>query len=136
MLGVRTVGEESPPRVEIAALQPDGVLLRQGFPLANVNHSQTAEVAVLSAERSVDDRDVLDQLRAESFQGAQVALSMALRSLILLNVVHQDLETAVHASVIQIEAEPADLERFAAAFLLPGVDAGIEHMKELIVARE
>jgi hypothetical protein len=49
-----------------------------------------------------------------------------LRALVLLHVVHQHLEAAVDAAVIQIEAEAPDLERFAAAFVLPGVDPGVE----------
>ena len=61
---------------------------------------------------------------------------MALRALILLHVVHQHLQSAVDAAVIQVETEAPDLEGLAAAFVLPGVDTGIEHVEDLVVAGE
>ena len=122
--------------VEIAALQPHRELIGQRFALADVDHAEAAEIAVFRAERAVDDGDVLNQLRAERLQRAEVALAVALRALILLHVVHQHFESAVDAAVIEIEAEAADLERFAAAFVLAGVDAGVELLQHLVVARE
>jgi hypothetical protein len=59
-----------------------------------------------------------------------------LGALVLLNVIHQDLQAAVYAAVIEIEAEPADLQRLAAAFVLPGVDARVELLHHLVVPRE
>ena len=61
---------------------------------------------------------------------------MALSPLVLLDVVDQDLEAAVDAAVVQVEAEAADLERLPAAFVLSGVDAGVELLHDLIVAGE
>ena len=49
---------------------------------------------------------------------------MPLRSLVLLDVVDEHLQPAVDAAVIEVEAEAANLERLAAAFVLSGVDAG------------
>ncbi len=136
VLRVGAEGEEAAAGVEIAALQAHRELLGQGFALADVHHAQAAEIAILRAEGAVDDGDVLDQFRAERLQRAEVALAVALRALILLDVVHQHLQPAVDAAVIEIEAEAADLERLAAAFMLAGVDAGIQLLQHLIVARE
>ena len=111
MCSVGTEGEESAAGIEIAALQAHRELIGQRFALADVDHAEAAEIAVLRAERAVDDGDVLDQFRAERLERAEVALAVALRALILLHVVHQDLEAAVDAAVIEIEAEAADLER-------------------------
>jgi hypothetical protein len=61
---------------------------------------------------------------------------VALRGLVLLDVVHQDLQAAVDAAVVQVEPEPPDLNRLAAAFVLPGVDARPDQVKDLVVARE
>ena len=61
---------------------------------------------------------------------------MSLRRLILLNVVDQNFEAAVYAAMVEIEPETTDFERFSAAFVLPGVDAGIERENQLIVAPE
>src|SRR5262245_54858961 len=101
-----------------------------------MHYAQTAEIAVFGAERAVDDVDLLDQLRAEGLQRAEVSLAVALRGLILLHAVHQDLQAAIDAAVVQVEPEAADLERLAAAFLLAGADAGVEGVEELIVAGE
>src|ERR1039457_2334327 len=101
-----------------------------------MNHAQAAKVAVLGAERTVDDVDLLNQFRTERLQGTEITLPVALRSMILLHVVDENLEAAVDAAMIQVEAEPADFERFAAAFVLPHIDAGVQLLKHLVVARE
>ena len=108
----------------------------KGFALADVDDAEPAEIAVLRAERSIDDRDVLDQFRAQRLQRTQVSLAVALRALILLDVVHQHLQAAVHAAVIQVEAEAPDFERLAAALVLAGVDAGVQLLQHLVVAGE
>src|SRR5712691_6855828 len=36
---------------------------------------------------------------------------MALSTLVLANIVHQNLEPAIHAAVIEVKSEPPDLER-------------------------
>jgi hypothetical protein len=38
--------------------------------------------------------------------------------------------------VIKIKTEAADLQEFSSALMLPGVDAGIEHVENLVVAGE
>ena len=111
-------------------------LIGQRFALVDVDHAQAAEIAVLGAERAVGDGHVLNQLGAERFQRAQVALPVALCALVLLHVVHQHLEAAVDAAVVEVETEAANLERLAAALVLAGVDPGIELLQHLVVARE
>ena len=94
-----------------------------------MDHAEAGEVAIFGAERAVEDVHVLDQFRRQALQRPQIALAVALRPLILLHVVHQHFQPAVNAAVIEVEAEAPDLERFAAAFVLPGIDAGIERSK-------
>ena len=96
-------------------------MIRQGFPLANVDHAQPAEIAVLGTERTVDDGHVFDQLWTEGFQSADVALAVTLGALVLLDVVEHDFETAVDAAMIEIETKATEFERFAAAFVLAGM---------------
>jgi hypothetical protein len=59
-----------------------------------------------------------------------------LRALVLLDVVDEYFQPAACASVVEVKPEPAYLERFPAAFVLPGVDSGIERLDKLIVAAE
>ncbi len=66
--------------------------------------------------------------------GIEVALAVALGGLVLLYVVDQDFEATAYAAVIEIEAEAADFDRLAAAFVLTGVDASVELMEDLVVA--
>src|SRR6266851_3428104 len=100
------------------------------------DHAQAAEIPVLRAKRAVGDRDIFDQFWAERLQRAQVALPMALRSLVLLDPVKHHLQTAVDPAVIQVEPESPNLERLAAALMLPRVDPGVELLQHLIVPRE
>ena len=51
---------------------------------------------------------------------------MALRFLVLLDIVNKHLQSAIHASMIQVEAEPPDFKRLSAAFVLPRIDSSIE----------
>ena len=99
-----------------------------------MHDAEAAEIAILRAERAVDDRDVLDQFRAERLQSAEIALAVALRALILLHVVDQHFQAAIDSAVVEIEAEAADLERFSAAFVLSRIDAGVQLLQNLIVA--
>jgi hypothetical protein len=102
----------------------------------DVDYAQAAEIAILGAEGAVGDGDVRNQFRTERFERAQITLAVALRALVLLHVIHQHFEAAVDAAVIQVEAEAPDLQRFAAAFMLAGVDRGIELLQHLVIARE
>ncbi len=61
---------------------------------------------------------------------------MPLRRLVLRNVVDKDLQPPGSAAVVEVETEAADLKRLAPTLVLPGVDAGVELMKDLVVARE
>lgn len=61
---------------------------------------------------------------------------MALRALILLHAVDHDLEPSIDTAVIEVESEAADLEGLAAAFMLAGVDARIQLLQHLVVARK
>ena len=133
---IRTHREERPPAVEVTALQPQCYLVGQRFPLLNMHHAQAAEVAILSTKRPVDQRHLLNQFRAQSFQSAKVTLPMPLRSLILLNVVHHHLQPAVHPAMIQVETKPPDFQRLAAALMLPRVDACVQLLQHLVVTRE
>jgi hypothetical protein len=38
--------------------------------------------------------------------------------------------------MVEVEAESADFDRFAAAFVLAGIDTGIQKVQDLIVAGE
>ncbi len=101
-----------------------------------MNHAKAAEIAVLGAKRAIDYIRFLNQFRAERLQRAQISLSVALRALIQLHIVNQHFQAAVHAAVIEIEAEPANLQRLAATFVLPRVDAGVELLEHLVIARK
>jgi hypothetical protein len=59
---------------------------------------------------------------------------MALCRLVLLNVIDENLQTTIDASVIQVEAESSNLERLSSTFMLSGTDSRIESLQELIVS--
>ena len=61
---------------------------------------------------------------------------MALCPLVLLHTVQENFQTSVDAAVVHVEAEPPNLQRFPAAFVLTGVNSGIEGLQDLIVAAE
>src|ERR1041385_4806466 len=98
--------------------------------------AQAAEIPVLGAEWPVDDLDLLNQFRAERFERSEITLAMPLGRLILRHIFHQDFEAAIHAAVVQIESETADLDRFSAALMLAGIDACIERLEHLVIARK
>src|SRR5262249_44536424 len=98
--------------------------------------TEAAEVAILRAERAVNDRDIVNQLGTQRFERTQVSLPVTLRALILLHAVDEYLQSAIHAAVIEVETEAADLQRLAAAFMLSRVDASVELLDHLVVAIE
>ena len=57
---IRAVGQKGAAGIEVAALRAQGEHVRQRLPLAYVHHAQAAEIAVLRAERAVNDGDFLD----------------------------------------------------------------------------
>ena len=61
---------------------------------------------------------------------------MSLRSLILLNIINQNFHAAADSAVIGVKTETANFQRFSAAFVLSGVDSGIQSLNQLIVAPE
>jgi len=61
---------------------------------------------------------------------------VSLSPLILLDVVHENFETAADAAVIQIEAKAPYLYRLSASFMLPGIDARIQSMEYLVITRK
>src|SRR4051794_30961777 len=101
-----------------------------------MDHAEAAEVAILRAEWPIDNRYLFDQLRTERFERSQIALAVALRTLVLLNVVHQHLQPAVDPTVVQVEPKSPDLKRLAAALVLTSINTGIELLQDLIIARE
>ena len=135
-LQFRTERQECAKRTERTALDARGDFIRQRFAHPDVHHAESAEVAVFGAEGATDDIHFLNEFRAETFQGSEVSLAVSLGRLVLLYVVHQNFESAVHAAVIEVESEAPDLHRLAASFMLSGVDSGIEDVKDLVVARE
>jgi hypothetical protein len=111
-------------------------LIGQRFAQADMYDAQAAEVPVLSAEWPVDDLDLLNQFRAERFERSEITLAMPLGRLILRHIFHQDFEPAIYAAVVQIESETADLDRFSTALMLAGIDACIERLEHLVIARK
>ena len=61
---------------------------------------------------------------------------MPLGGLVLLEVVHHYLETAVDAAVVEVEAETPDFERLASSFVLPGVYPRTQRLNHLVVPPE
>jgi hypothetical protein len=61
---------------------------------------------------------------------------MALRALVLLHVIHQDLQPAIHSAVVQVESESPYLEGLAATLVLTSVDTSIELPKYLVIPSE
>ena len=136
MLQFRAETEEAALAAERSALHAYRPDIRHAFARANVHHAEAAEIAILRAERAVDDVHAFHQFRSQALERPEVALAVPLRALILLHIVHQDFESAADAAVIEVEAEAADLQGFPPAFVLPGVDAGIQDVKDLVVAGE
>ena len=101
-----------------------------------MHYSEAGKISILGTERAVENVDVIDQFRSQSFQCAQVALAVPLGGLILLHVIDQNFQPAVHSAVIEIETEAADLQRLSSAFVLPSVDARRQRIEDLVVAAE
>src|SRR5262249_23106550 len=102
---VPTVGAESAARVAIPRLKAARERVRKGLALMNGDYAQTAETAILGAERAVINRDFANQLRAEGLERSQISLTVSLRALVLLDIVDQHFETAIHTAMVQVEAE-------------------------------
>lgn len=111
-------------------------MIWERFALFDVDDAEAAEVAVFRAEWPVNNRYLLDQLRAERLQSTKVALAVALRSLVLLNIIDQHLQTAVYPAVIEIKAKSPNFQRLSAPFMLPGIYAGVQLLEDLIVSGE
>ena len=133
---MRTPRGERAVSVERSALRAQSPLVVKVLFQPDMYHSQGGEVPVLSTERSVDQIYAGDQFRAQRLERTEVALSVPLRRLVLRNVIHQHLEAAILAAVVQVESEAAKLQRLAAALVLAGVDAAVERFKKLVVAQK
>src|ERR1041384_4345504 len=114
----RAIGQKRAKCIERTALNARGQLLRQTLPRADMHHAEAAKITVFRAKRAVNDIDRLDQFRRKRFQRAQVTLPVALRSLVLLNIVGQHFQAAIDTAVVEIKTETPDLQRFSAAFML------------------
>ena len=92
-----------------------------------MDDAQPAEVPILRTEWAVDQSDFLYQLRRDALEGPEITLAVSLGRLVLLDVIHKNLQAAIHAAMVEIEAEAADFEGFAATFVLSGINSGAEH---------
>ena len=101
-----------------------------------MNDAETREVTVLRAERTVQDFDIADQLRAEALQLSEISLTVTLSALVLLHIVYQDLQPSVYAAVIQVVTKTPNFERLAAAFVLADINPGVERLNQLVVSSE
>ena len=134
MLQFRAETEEAAFAAERSALHSDRPDIRHAFSRTNVHHAKTAEIAVLRAERAVDDVHTFHQFRSQALERTEVSLAVTLSALILLHIVHQDFKPAADAAVIEVETEAANLQGFPPALVLPGVDAGVQDVEDLVVA--
>ena len=102
-------------------------------------------MAILPCFFGVEDREVLaddfvglvplESLRA-SVPGRDTAIAIEHEDCVVGDVIHENLKSAVHAPVVQIEAESPDFERLSTALMLAGVDPRTQHVQDLIVAPE
>jgi hypothetical protein len=90
-----------------------------------MHNTEAAKITILRTKGPVDNRHLLNQLRAERLQRAEVALAVSLRALILLHIINQHLQPTVYSSVVEVEPKPPNLKRFPSTFMLPRVDAGV-----------
>ncbi len=95
----------------------------------------TPEKSPYSALKVRLEYRVLNQLRRQAFEPAQVSLAVTLLRLVLLNVEDKDLQPATHSAVIQIETETA-LQLIYPAFVLACAYSSVERVKKLIVPRK
>jgi len=61
---------------------------------------------------------------------------MPLSALVLLRIVDENFQATVYTTVVKIEAEAPDLQRFSTALVLTGIDACCKCVENLIVARK
>jgi len=99
-LELRAVRDESAFRIEVTTLRAYVKNLRQAFFSSNVNDTDAGKVPVFDVKWTVQNIQVVDQFRREALQRAQIPLPVPLGTLILLNVVHQDFQAAVDATVV------------------------------------
>ena len=97
-------------------------------------NAEAGEVSVLGAERAVDDVYIINELRSEALELTEIALTVSLRALILLNIIDKDLEATIDSAVIEIETESSDLNRLTAAFVLACIDSRGKCVKDLVIA--
>jgi hypothetical protein len=61
---------------------------------------------------------------------------MPLSGLVLLDVIDQDFQTSVHATVVQVESKASNLQRLAPALVLASTDSRSQSVEDLIVPAE
>ena len=61
---------------------------------------------------------------------------MPLCTLVLLHVINQNFQPATYPTMIEVETKPPNLKGLATSFMLAGVDAGVQTLKQLIVAQK
>src|SRR5262249_36500053 len=132
----RAVHRQTAKSMERTALETERQGVRQSFFQANMDHAEAGKVAILGAERAVQDINVIHQLWNKSLQRPQIALAVSLRTLVLLYVIDQDFQASVHSAVIQVEPKTPDLQRFSPTFMLAGVDAGGQRVENLVITIE
>src|SRR5215468_11761973 len=136
VLQLGAVAEEGSETAERPALKARDELIVQRLFQADVNDSQAGKISVFRAERAVQNVYAPNQLRRQRLQLAQLTLPVALRGLILLHVVYQHFQPATHSAMVKVETEAANFERLAPTFVLSRVDARVERVEDLVVARK
>jgi hypothetical protein len=74
-----------------------------------VDHAQPGKISVLRAEGPVEDVHIVNQFWSQALQRSEIALTMSLRPLILLKIVNQDFQPAIHPTMVEIESKAANL---------------------------
>jgi hypothetical protein len=101
-----------------------------------VDDTEAAKISVLGTKGTVDDRNLLNQFRAQRLERTEISLSVPLCSLVLLDIINKNLESAVHASMVEVKSETPNLQRFPSALVLAGINARVQLLKDLIIPRE
>src|SRR5437868_14320490 len=99
---LRAISEKGAAVVERAALKSHGELIGQRLFQANMHHAQSREVAILGAERPVENVYIIDQFRRQALELTEIALAVSLARLVLLYVIYEKLQAAIDAAVIEI----------------------------------
>jgi len=61
---------------------------------------------------------------------------MPLSALVLLYVINQNLQPAIHAAVVEVESKPSNLDGLAASLMLSSIDACGQSVEYLVISIE